>query len=369
MLTRVTLAACLGVAMLMSGPHAGLAQGNPLTLGSTPPLAQPDPTSNAAPQAVMQPQAMTAAAQAALSGRMPPMRGPVDPEAAAKAMQIPDSVPPNQLWQVGTAYYTHKRLPEAAGFFWKGAQAGDPRAMGALGLMYVKSAGVTGDPQKGRAWLTKAAQMGDRGAQYALGVCFERGIGGPASPETAVKLYAASAQQGFAPAAKALALDNEFGRGTPRNRAQAVRWMRQAAVEGDKEAQVLAAVLSNPRTPRFQSVQQLASYTRQVMRNGGQMASGSSAPPPQRPPAQAQPQASPQDMGEANAVAAMMRSSMGFGGIFGGMMGPPGGGGGGGCGGYTDPAACNAHQAGEDWSADRLQNQQSTPEERAWYGQ
>jgi hypothetical protein len=74
-------------------------------------------------------------------------------------------------------------------------------------------------------------------------------------------------------------------------------------------------------------------------------------------------------------AAAMMRAqTMGnFGGIFSGTLnntvgpGSWGSSGNGGCGSYTDPAACNAHKNGDDWAADRLQNNQSSGSERDWY--
>jgi hypothetical protein len=46
----------------------------------------------------------------------------------------------------------------------------------------------------------------------------------------------------------------------------------------------------------------------------------------------------------------------------------PSGGASGGCGGYSNPAACNAYRHGQHWAAERLQNNRSSGSERAWWG-
>jgi hypothetical protein len=76
---------------------------------------------------------------------------------------------------------------------------------------------------------------------------------------------------------------------------------------------------------------------------------------------------------ELEARAALLQGSMGFGGIFGptikGFMNGSGGSspGSGACANYSDYGACQAHKAGEDWAADRLQNNQSSGAEKDWY--
>jgi hypothetical protein len=65
----------------------------------------------------------------------------------------------------------------------------------------------------------------------------------------------------------------------------------------------------------------------------------------------------------------LMQRSLGFGGIFGPALRdwvdtPPRDDG---CGPYTDYAACQAHRAGDDWAAERLQQRRSTGAERDWY--
>jgi TPR repeat protein len=362
----------------------------PLAQAPNPPLAQAPPTA----------QAPSGAPSVAVDANRPPLRGPVDPETAAGTLKIPDGVPNDQLWQVGAAYYEMKRMPEAAAYFWKGATAGDPHAMSALGSMYMKSDGVIQDRDKGIGWLSKSAALGNRGAQYSLGAYYENGVGVARSPAKAIELYTASAGQGLAPAAKALALDYEFGRGVQRDRQQAIHWMQQAAIDGDSEAQVLTAVLTSPQAPPFHDEQQFAAYARRMQ--GGATATAPASTPParsaatqqqQRPsypqqgyPQQARqgypqqaypPQAGAMQMqrsqAEASAIAALRAQSMGFGGIFGGVLnnsigpGSSGSSGSSSCGSYSNAAACNAHKNGDDWAADRIQNNRASGSERDWY--
>lgn len=72
---------------------------------------------------------------------------------------------------------------------------------------------------------------------------------------------------------------------------------------------------------------------------------------------------------EAQMRMMLMQRSMGFGGIFGPALNQwantprqsdP-------CDAYSDYAACQAHKNGDDWAAERLQNNQSSGAERDWY--
>lgn len=395
-----SVAAAPSAAPPSGSPPLAQAGNPPLAQTQNPPLAQTPPTA----------QGPSNAPAIAFDPNRPPLRGPVDPETAAATLKIPDGVPNDQLWQVGAAYYEKKRMPEAAAYFWKGATAGDAHAMSALGSMYMKSDGVIQDRDKGIAWLSKSAALGNRGAQYSLGAYYENGVGVPRTPAKAIELYTASANQGFSPAAKALSLDYEFGRGVTRDRQQAIHWMQQAAIDGDSEAQLLTAVLASPQAPAFHDEQQLADYARKMQ--GGTTAGAQSSTPnarqahqQQRPPhpqqsyaqqgypqqgypqqgfpqqgRQGYPQqgypsqagAMQRSQAEANAIAALRAQSMGFGGIFGGMLNSsvgPGswGSSGSSCGSYSNAAACNAHKNGDDWAADRIQNNRASGSERDWY--
>ncbi len=66
-------------------------------------------------------------------------------------------------------------LPEAANWFRRAADQGDPRAMFALGECYLLSNGVTRDPVKAMEWLHKAAELNDVQALNKLGDIYAKG--------------------------------------------------------------------------------------------------------------------------------------------------------------------------------------------------
>jgi TPR repeat protein len=74
-------------------------------------------------------------------------------------------------------------LVEAATWFQRAAEAGDPRAMFALGECYLLSKGVTRDPKLALEWLDKAAAQNDVQALNKLGDLSYRGIPGVLEPD------------------------------------------------------------------------------------------------------------------------------------------------------------------------------------------
>lgn len=76
------------------------------------------------------------------------------------------------------------------------ADKGDVRAMGAVGLMYVRGLGVRVDETVGAAWLARAADEGDAEAMHSLGELYENGQGVPRSRVIALALYLNGARLG-----------------------------------------------------------------------------------------------------------------------------------------------------------------------------
>ena len=69
------------------------------------------------------------------------------------------------------------------------ADKGDVRAMGAVGLMYVRGLGVRTDEAVGAAWLARAADEGDAEAMHSLGELYAEGQCVPRSRIIALALY------------------------------------------------------------------------------------------------------------------------------------------------------------------------------------
>ncbi len=134
------------------------------------------------------------------------------------------------------------------------AERGDVAAMKSVGDCYFCGEGVEEDPKKAFEWYGKAAEQGDAKAQYALGLCYFRGEHGEPDWTKAVDWWRKSAKQGELQAQVALAylfsasinphLDPVLAfclrRDFPElkmDEAEIAYWWRQAAEQGDAEAQ------------------------------------------------------------------------------------------------------------------------------------
>jgi hypothetical protein len=137
------------------------------------------------------------------------------------------------------------------------ANMGDKRAQATLGILYQDGHGVKADDRAAAYWFSAAAAQGHRASEYALGGMYEEGEGGlPKDLAKATELYIKSANQGFDLAQEAIGIQYELGEGVPRNRPKAIALLRASG-----DAQWLADVLANPRTPaRFADERAFGNY-------------------------------------------------------------------------------------------------------------
>ena len=80
----------------------------------------------------------------------------------------------------------------------RAAEAGDPRAMGAIANLYLQGEGVRPDAATAASWYRRAADRGDAAAQLNLGDMFSRGIGVPRDRMEAYVWLSLAAAQGNA---------------------------------------------------------------------------------------------------------------------------------------------------------------------------
>lgn len=112
----------------------------------------------------------------------------------------------------------------------KSADHGHPRAMHALGTLFLQgSSTVPQDVGKGVAWLKTAANQNLADAQNALGVLYADGSVVPSNTKEAVIWYQRAAEQGHAIAQANLAHMYRFGRGVKRELVTAYKWYSIAA--------------------------------------------------------------------------------------------------------------------------------------------
>lgn len=122
------------------------------------------------------------------------------------------------------------------------AQAGDPDAQHALGMMYEYGHGLDRDDAVAASWYKKAADQNMTEAQYRLGVFHDNGWGVPRDPGLAAQWYERAAQRGHAFAQHDLAYMHLNGTGVPKDKIQAYKWLRIAS---EQQAGLMAKHLHN----------------------------------------------------------------------------------------------------------------------------
>ena len=122
------------------------------------------------------------------------------------------------------------------------AEAGDPAAQYALGVLYAQGEGVGQDYARAASWFRKAAKNGIVNAQDLAGL-YERGLVTPQDFVVAAYWYHNAAEQGVVPAMINSARLYERGEGVAASPVDAYAWYRAAARHGDAAAEKRAAAL------------------------------------------------------------------------------------------------------------------------------
>jgi len=175
---------------------------------------------------------------------------PVDSQSQAKAADPWTKGREFELGQAGVAV----NLAEAANWYRRGADEGDPRAQNSLGFAYQNGRGVPVDYAAARRWFEAAAAQGNPAAQNNLGNLYSTGLGVARNDITALSWYRKSADQGYALAQNNLGLMLENGRGVFRDPTAAAELYRRAAESGNMNAmynlaRLYEAGLGVPKSP------------------------------------------------------------------------------------------------------------------------
>lgn len=157
---------------------------------------------------------------------------------------IPDSRDAQQLTRsgvtsvdkeitLGTAFLTGhgavKDEKQAAYWFEKAAEAGDPRAQQQIGFLYEAGIGVPTDPVRAVHWYQLAAAAGLASAKTNLGVAYLWGTGVPEDQQLAAQFFQQAAGHGDGRAASYLGNLYYFGQGVKQDKSAAEHWYRVGA--------------------------------------------------------------------------------------------------------------------------------------------
>ena len=132
---------------------------------------------------------------------------------------------------------------EAARWFLKAANLGDPAAQTYLGYLYMRGEGMPRDEKQALQWFQRAAADGYAPAQYDLGYLLVNGLGVQQDPSAGALWLERSAQQGFAPAQLNLAVLYSQGLGRTRDDREAMRWCRKAVKQHFAPAEFFLALM------------------------------------------------------------------------------------------------------------------------------
>ncbi|HWE86723.1 MAG TPA: tetratricopeptide repeat protein [Terracidiphilus sp.] len=120
-------------------------------------------------------------------------------------------------------------LTQAAHWYQKAAEAGDPGAENQIGYFCQHGIGVRVDFDRAIHWYQLASASGSLPAKVNLGVSYLNGMGVPRNPETARQLLLEATQKGEGLGAAYLGDMYLLGIGVPRDPAQAEKWFAAGA--------------------------------------------------------------------------------------------------------------------------------------------
>jgi len=149
--------------------------------------------------------------------------------------------------ELASAYFAGRGVTrdekQAAYWYEKAANSGDPAAQLQIGFFYEAGIGVERNPAKAALWFQRAVAGGSVAAKVNLGVAYTWGVGVRKDPELAIQLFRAAAEKGSGPGACFLADAYYFGVGLPKDMDKAKHWFEIAAKRHDPQAELSLALL------------------------------------------------------------------------------------------------------------------------------
>lgn len=149
--------------------------------------------------------------------------------------------------QLAAAYLSGDGVPQdnaqAAHWYLKAAESGNPEAQNQVGYFYQTGIGVRVDLERAAHWFQLASSSGMGWAKVNLGVSYLRGEGVRQNVSTARQLFLEGVDKGIGLGATYLGVMAYFGIGMPADKAAAARWFETGVKLHDPEAAYDLAVL------------------------------------------------------------------------------------------------------------------------------
>jgi TPR repeat protein len=134
-------------------------------------------------------------------------------------------------------------LSQAAYWYRRAADQGNPTAQVDLGYLYTVGMGVSRDASEAAKWYRRAAASNSPDAKVNLASLYMRGDGVKQDNAEALRLLKSAAEKGNGRAEAYLGLANYLGSGVPIDHAGAEAWFKKGAKQHDPEAEYFLAIM------------------------------------------------------------------------------------------------------------------------------
>jgi hypothetical protein len=131
---------------------------------------------------------------------------------------------------------------QAAYWYEKAANSGDPGAQEQIGFFYSAGIGVERNPVRAAEWFERAIAGGSTSAKVNLGVDYAWGLGVRKDPQFAVQLFREAAERGSGSGASYLGLSYYFGIGVAKDEGKAIHWFEVGSKLHDPQAEFDLAI-------------------------------------------------------------------------------------------------------------------------------
>jgi TPR repeat protein len=159
-----------------------------------------------------------------------------------------------QEMELAAAYFAGRGVPkdltQAAYWYRKAADQGNPGAQLNLAYMYTVGIGVSADKAEAIRWYSRAASSNEAEAQVNLAVFYLQGDGVKQDTLEALRLLKSAADKGDGRADAYMGFADYMGFGVPVNHTAAEAWFRAGVKQHDPEAEFLLAVFDSQEPGR-----------------------------------------------------------------------------------------------------------------------
>jgi uncharacterized protein len=202
-------------------------------------------------------------------------------DAAVYFRKAADAGNPSAQAEIGRLYLyglgVQQSQTEAFRWTQRSALGGSAPGQVNLALFYLNGIGTPPDDKAAAHWLQIAASQNFPGAEYNLGMLYRVGRGVPQDYDLAVRWFRRAEKHHFVEARSGLGLSYETGQGVTKDLGKAVKWYEKAVSGGYSPAKLSLALLICPENSPFGNCRRAASLLMQAANDGSPAAAAALA--------------------------------------------------------------------------------------------